>query len=348
MPHTAQSLPRRLLTWTASLYALAMVVYLVLRLVFGDGFWWLSLLNSFAHLLFMPLVPLLALVALVRSRIAALRLLPLAVIGGLWFGPYLLPKSQAAQTGASLRVLTFNVWGNNHNLRPIEDWIRESQADVVLLQEVSPAYARNELTHLLDMYPYQSSQDDPTRWGGNMILSRYPILAQEQFDLQTPNSPIPLRVLVDVEGTPVALYNVHLAWPVSEPRLELPFNNLYMRVVLGFDDSARNQQITHLIEHLQNERYPYVVAGDFNTSASSATYQQLAAVMHDSFREAGSGLGTSWPVSGSRGLPALVPPLIRIDYIWHSDDFRAITARRGPRLTSDHLPVLATLELAQP
>jgi endonuclease/exonuclease/phosphatase family metal-dependent hydrolase len=141
------------------------------------------------------------------------------------------------------------------------------------------------------------------------------------------------------------VYNIHLAWPVSKPRLPLPFENLYLRVALGYDDSARNQQITYLIEHLQNEPYPYIVAGDFNTSASSATYQRLATVMHDSFREAGSGLGESWPVSASRGLPALVPPLIRIDYIWHSDHFRAITAQRGPRLTSDHLPVQATLEL---
>lgn len=342
---TAPSFPRRLLTWAASLYALVMVVYLVLRLVFGDGFWWLSLLNTFAHFLFLPLMPLLALVALVRSRIAALRLLPLAVIGGVWFGPYLLPKAQSSEVGITLRVLTFNVWGNNHDLRPIEAWIRESQADVVLLQEVSPAYAHSELRHLLDLYPYQSGHSDPTRWGGNLTLSRYPIMAEEQFDLQASNAPIPQRLLLDVEGSPVAVYNVHLAWPVSDPRLPLPVDNLYLRVLLGYDDSTRNRQITNLIEHLQNEPYPYIVAGDFNTSASSVTYQRLAAVMVDSFSEVGVGLGATWPVSASRGLPTLVPPLIRIDYIWHSHHFQTITAKRGPHLTSDHLPLLATLNL---
>jgi hypothetical protein len=158
---TAPSFPRRLLTAAAGLYALAMVVYLVLRLVFGDGFWWLSLLNTFAHLLFLPLVPLLALVTLVRSRIAALRLLPLAVIGGVWFGPYLVSRTQATQTGTTLRVLTFNVWGNNHDLRPIEAWIRQSQADVVLLQEVSPVYAQNELARLLDITHINPARKTP-------------------------------------------------------------------------------------------------------------------------------------------------------------------------------------------
>lgn len=67
--------------------------------------------------------------------------------------------------------------------------------------------------------------------------------------------------------------------------------------------------------------------------------------MNDSFREAGVGLGTSWPVSRMRGLPWFIPPLIRIDYIWHSDHFRAVMAQQGPERGSDHLPVLATLAM---
>lgn len=346
MLHRVSSFLHRLPALAASLYALAMAVYLALRLLFGDGFWWLSLLNTFAHLLFLPLLPLLALAALARSRAGTLRLLPLAVVGGMWFAPYFLPKAQNESSGIRLQTVSFNVWGHNHDLSQIEAWIRATNADIVLLQEISPAYAQAELPHLRDLYPYQSSQSDPSRWGGNITLSRYPILTEDYIDLQTPETPPPLRVVLDVEGYSVAVYNVHLAWPARQhPRLSLPISSFYLKVALGFDDRARNQQITHLIEHLQNEPYPYIVAGDFNMSASSATYQRLAAAMQDSFREVGSGLGTSWPVSSARGLPAFVPPLIRIDYIWHSAHFRALTAQAGPRLGSDHLPVLAGLEL---
>ncbi|MCZ2094787.1 MAG: hypothetical protein LC121_00665 [Anaerolineae bacterium] len=71
----------------------------------------------------------------------------------------------------------------------------------------------------------------------------------------------------------------------------------------------------------------------------------LAAVMRDSFREAGYGLGTSWPAAQAFGIPPLIPPLVRIDYIWHSDEFRTLAAAQGPYLGSDHLPLYATLAL---
>ncbi|HEX2908133.1 MAG TPA: endonuclease/exonuclease/phosphatase family protein [Phototrophicaceae bacterium] len=326
-------------------YVVLLVLYLALRLLFGDGFWWLSLLNTFAHLLFLPLLVLLPLALLIRARGAALRLLPLIVVAGLWFVPAYLPKTVLA-ANPTLKVLTFNVWRHNHDLHQIEGWVRQTQADIVMLQEISPTYATDTLPGLLDIYPYQSSQADNTRWGGNIILSRYPILSQDYIDLQTPDNPSPLRLVLDVDGEAVAVYNVHLAWPSRQtPRLSLPWDNFGLRVLLGFDDRIRNQQIQHLVDHLKTEPHPFIIAGDFNASSSSATYQPLATVMRDSFHEVGVGFGGTWPVSQVRGLLEIVPPLIRIDYIWHSDQFRALDAQRGPELGSDHLPLLVTLAL---
>jgi endonuclease/exonuclease/phosphatase (EEP) superfamily protein YafD len=341
-----QQRAKQLFVIVCSVYTLALVVYLLLRLAFGDSFWWLSLLNTFAHLLFLPLVGLLPLALVLRARGAALRLLPLLVLAGLWFVPAYLPKPVAAASGPTLRVLTFNVWGHNHDLRQVEGWVRQTRADIVTLQEISPAYATDALPGLLDIYPYQSSQADNTRWGGNIILSRYPILSQEYIDLQTPDNPAPLRLVLDVDGEAVAVYNVHLAWPSRQtPRLLLPWDNFFLRVVLGFDDRVRNRQISHLVDHLKTEPYLFIIAGDFNTSSSSATYQQLATVMHDSFHEVGVGFGGTWPVSQVRGLLEIVPPLIRIDYVWYSPQFRALDATLGPEMGSDHLPLLVTLAL---
>ncbi len=329
-------------------YIIMLTAYLLLRLAFGDRFWWLSLLNTFAHLLFLPLVLLLPLAILLRARGSVFRLLPLALVGGLWITPYYLPKAAPAPNGQTLRVLTFNVWGRNHDLRHVEAWLRQEQPDIAVLQEISPAYAVDHLPSLLDLYPYQSTQPDSPRWGGNITLSRFPVISMEFVDLHVPNEAAPLRIVVEVNGDQIAIYNVHLAWPVRQsPRLPLPpaLNSFYLRVALGFDDRARNQQVQALLAHLQNEPLPYIVAGDFNTSDQSATYQQLAAAMTDSFREAGQGWRGSWPVSSARGLPSLLPPLIRIDYIWHSEQFDTLAAARGPALGSDHLPMLATLML---
>jgi endonuclease/exonuclease/phosphatase family metal-dependent hydrolase len=122
-------------------------------------------------------------------------------------------------------------------------------------------------------------------------------------------------------------------------------NNFYARAVLGYSDKLRNAQINSLLDHLKVEPYPYIVAGDFNTSDQTPTYNLLASHLHDSFREGGTGLGASWPVSSARGLPGFIPPLIRIDYIWHSDSFQTISAQQGPPLGSDHLALTATLAL---
>lgn len=329
------------------IYLLLFGAYLALRGLFGDSLWWLSFINTFAYVLLLPLVILLPLALLSQTPQTLVRLLPVMAVGGVWFAPYYLPKAPAAAGGVPLRVVTANVWGNNHDLSTIEDWVRSTDADLVLLQEISPAHAQANLPGLLDAYPYQANQADLSRWGSNTTLSRYPIVETSEVDLGVANQPELVRVVVDIQGQRIAVYNVHLAWPGGDSRVPLParIQNPYLHMALGFNDRPRNQQIEQLLRHLQDEPYPYIVAGDFNTSDHSVIYGQIAVQMKDSFREAGNGLGKSWPVSRTRGLPGIIPPLVRIDYIWHSDAFQTLQAEIGPAIGSDHLPVLATLEL---
>jgi endonuclease/exonuclease/phosphatase family metal-dependent hydrolase len=338
----------RVIGWGINLYLLAIAGYVIARLLLGDRFWMLSLVNTFAYLIFVPLIPLLVIGLLLRQPRPTLRLLPVMALGGLWFAPYL-PRPVQAAAGPTLTVLTQNVWGNNHDLARFEDWLRGSGADVLLLQEISPAYATEGLPRLTDIYPHQAAQPDDSRWGGNLILSRYPIIEMRYIELNIPNNPSPVRAVIEVDGQRIALYNVHMAWPGhKEPRLRPPFgisDNFAMRVALAYDDRIRNRQIANLLDHLRAEPLPFIIGGDFNTSDQTPTYQQLTSVMRDSFREAGGGAGMSWPVSAARGMPAWIPPLIRIDYIFHSDSLRAVQAQQMPPLGSDHLGLVAVLEL---
>lgn len=339
---------RRLLGFGVNIYLALLAIYLLLRGLFGDGFWWLSLLNTFAYAWFTPLAVLMPLALVLRHKQAAWRLMPVLALGGLWYAPYYLRRPVDVPAGKVISVVAANVWGHNHDLSRVENWLRTADADLAILQEISPSYTTTTLPGLLDMYPYQASAMDDHRWGGNITLSRYPILSREYVDLGLPKATFPLRVVIDVQGQPVAVYNIHLAWPGGTPRLPLPrrLQTVYMQVLLGFDDDMRNQEIQRLLQHLETEPYPYIVAGDFNTSDQSATYGQIAVHMTDSFKAVGTGFAGSWPVSTARGLPGFLPPLIRIDYIWHSAAFRALDAHIGPAIGSDHLPVRATLTLS--
>jgi endonuclease/exonuclease/phosphatase (EEP) superfamily protein YafD len=90
---------------------------------------------------------------------------------------------------------------------------------------------------------------------------------------------------------------------------------------------------------------PSLLVGDFNKTPFSLLYQRLRRHgLLDAFQEVGCGFGFTFPVFG-RFLRLPLPPLVRIDYIWHTPDLRAIRCRTGPDGGSDHLPLRAELEL---
>lgn len=338
---------RALISLIAGVYTLGLLIFLLLRLVFGDSLWWLAFFGNFTPFYFAALIVLLPLALLARAKRGVLLMLPFALVGAVWFGRLYLPKASAvADDVPTLRVVSFNVWGDNADLSTIESWLTDQQADLVLTQETPPQWADYDVPALDSVYPYNAVQASALRYWGNGTWSRYPIVSTENFDLEGDGTPTQSRIVVELEGQQIAVYNVHLYMPSGEmPQITLPINNAYLNTVLRYDETARNGQITRLIERLKIEPLPYIVAGDFNMSDQSGMYSDLAAVMGDSFREAGIGLGASWPAVRALGLPSIIPPLVRIDYIWHSDDFRAVDAAVGPYLGSDHLPVLASLAL---
>ncbi|MEO8611759.1 MAG: endonuclease/exonuclease/phosphatase family protein [Chloroflexota bacterium] len=330
----------------ASAYILLLLGYLILRLAFGDSLWWLALLNAMAHLGFLPLIVLFPLALLIDRR-TAFRLMPLMLIAGLWFGPYFLPKLIPETTNSTLRMLTFNVWGDNPRMGDVEAWIRDSNADLVLLQEIPETYSENGFSNLLDVYPYQFVQSLEMRTWGNAILSRIPFAETENFDLEGDGTPSHQRVTFDWQRTTIALYNIHLLIPIGDQaHFSTPIDNPFLHLALKYDDAPRDAEIGRLSERIDAEPLPFLMGGDFNTSDQSVIYQQLAAHRRDSFREVGRGFGASWPLAVNGEFPAFIPPLLRMDYIWHSDSFQTVSAQQGPPLGSDHLALLATLALS--
>jgi endonuclease/exonuclease/phosphatase (EEP) superfamily protein YafD len=336
---------RRGFTFAASAYIVLLVGYLVLRITIGDGVWWLAFLNAFAHFLFMPLIVIFPLAILLDKR-SAFRLMPLVLVAGLWFVPYFSAKAIEETVDPTLRIMTFNIWGDNPHMADVEAWIRDNGADVVLLQEIPESYSEHGFPTLLDVYPYQFVQPLAMRMWGNAILSRVPFGETENFSLDGSGLPTDQRVTVDWNGAQIAVYNIHLLMPMGdEAHFSTPINNPFLHLALKYDDSLRDAEIARLVERLDAEKLPFVMGGDFNMSDQSMVYWELAARGRDSFREVSSSFGASWPVPVGGELPTIIPPLIRIDYIWHSDTFRAIEAQQGPPLGSDHLALRATLAL---
>lgn len=331
-------------------YAVALLAFLVLRGAIGDSTWWMSFLNTFALWMFAPLAVLLPLAIVVGARRGTLLLLPFAAFALLIYAPYFLPRAHAAlpEETTALRVVTFNVWGGNSahaestGFAAIGDWLRTLDADIILLQEVplSQRTRPDGIFGLGDLYPQQiyAETDQWTR----AMLSRLPVIesTNNAGDITVAHFQ---RMVVELGGRQIAIYNVHNGIPFREtPRIALPMTSYFINFALRYDPTWRDTQLRALLDALATEPLPFIVGGDFNMSDGSMIYQQLAARMTDSFRSAGWGFGTSWRADvESRGLP----PLLRIDYIWHSDDFVSVQSEQGPFLGSDHLPLLSDISL---
>jgi len=66
---------------------------------------------------------------------------------------------------------------------------------------------------------------------------------------------------------------------------------------------------------------PVILGGDFNAPADSGVFSRLKPHFRDSFSAAGIGLGNTIIES---------LPLLRIDQIWISNHFKAVSVRSGP------------------
>lgn len=327
----------------ASIYAVGLILYLLLRFLFRDRFPLLALLNNFTPWYFLPLGVFLPLALLLRDQWLIVLMLVLTAIAVLWFGLYYLPKRAIkASERPLLRVLTFNIWGNNPCKPEIGTWLREINADVVFLQEIPKSFILNELPRLLDIYPDQFGPIAEGEWWSSVTLSRYPVVSAE--DLLTWDIGVPglHKVVIDVDGQLISTYNVHMALPFKLRGARGAFAAINR--ALHYDERERRRKIGQMLDFLRAERNPYIVAGDFNMSCYSALYRNIAKLAVDSFREVGKGFGMTWPISVADHQFGIHLLLLRIDYIWHSPDLRATEITRLPGFGSDHLPLLATIQ----
>ncbi|HYE76937.1 MAG TPA: endonuclease/exonuclease/phosphatase family protein, partial [bacterium] len=200
--------------------------------------------------------------------------------------------------------------------------IRNSGADIIALQEVSDDAVEVLHDHLRDRYPYRVLY--PKGVAGTGLLSRYPLLEAEVTEL-TPGT-YNTRAVVDVGGVPITVISAHPPAPITS------FNRRYTR--------RGRREIQRLLGLVRDAPGPVLLMGDFNHADQSRDYRLMpAAGLQDAFREAGWGLGPTWPCR-IRYLGRSLP-LVRIDYIWTTPHFHIRRCWVGPPGNSDHAPVIA-------
>lgn len=260
-------------------------------------------------------VPILAIAALVRrSAIAGVALLVPAVVWGLMFGDLLIP-GKGGGGAYDLRVLSHNVDAANPNPKATAQDLIAADADVMALEEITPADMKVYKAQFAKKYPYEVSRDTVALW------SKYPVAQSASVDVGFKWTRA-LRAEVSTPEGKVAVYVAHLA---------------SVRVgTSGFTSDQRNDTIKALGRQIADEKLAgVVVMGDFNGTANDRSLAPLTAGLRSAQGAAGQGFGFTWPAKF---------PMARIDHIM----VRGVTPTKAWVMKptgSDHRPVVAELRI---
>ncbi len=328
-PH--RSFPARLVLAAINLYGVGVVLYLLLRLLTGEALWPVALANAFTPWLLMPGFAVLITAALLRDRLTGgIGAIPVLAFVWLYGGLLIPPAGVASAEGhARLRVMVYNVAYHSTDPDLLIETVLNQHADIVGFNELGAGQADFLDAALADTYPYRIFYPGGVR--GKGLVSQYPIV--EDSGLLSFNTVMThLFTTIDVNGQPVRLLIAHPPRPV----LRGGFYHYPAGVMADFE---------RLIAEATTGG-PAILMGDFNSTDQTTQYNMVVdAGLSDSFREAGWGLGLTYPQRRLQAGSINLPRAVRIDYIFHTDDFTAIHAWVGPDGGSDHRPILAELTL---
>jgi vancomycin resistance protein VanJ len=335
MTQSRTSWLKQIVSGSVLLYAVLVIGWYLAHRLVGDSFWLLALINAFAVYLFAPLPLVALLTALAWRRLTRLALLIATLLFLGLFGGDLMPPSPVAHAGTegpALTVMTYNVLFTTADATPVAATITSAAPDLVAFQELTPLLAQQLEQEIGTRYPYRTPMHADCH-AEVAIWSRYPLQVE---DVDKDVLCRVCSVVVGLGGRAARVVNVH-AWPyiaLDRESVERSFR-------------WRQEQVESVLDMAEGQPEPLVLLGDLNSTPTHEVYLTLSTHLVDTFREAGWGLGHTFPATGGHfwGLP-YPSRLVRIDYIFHSDEWKAEAAWVGEwDGSSDHHPVVAQLRL---
>jgi endonuclease/exonuclease/phosphatase (EEP) superfamily protein YafD len=327
-----QALLKKTLANIVALYGAIVSLLWLLQWRVDEKIIGIGVAKSLLYLLLLPSLLLLPIALVMRRLWHALILLPSVVAFFISFGVYLLPRTKVAPPDLpNFRLLTFNLESPDEAAAAaLVKIIAATDADIVAVQELTPAGAAAFEAHLREAYPHQALHPHPD-YAGQGVLSRFAIEADDYWRYEElPGALGYQRVQIQIAGHPVVLYNVHPAPPVTYKQ--------YLNA------AAHRTSLDNLLENVAQETpHPVLMAGDFNMTDHFHSYRRITAHYTDAFRAVGKvGFGFTFPNKPDVPLPAL----LRLDYIFYDPAFTGIRAQVWPDSgPADHAPVLAHLAI---
>ena len=240
-------------------------------------------------------------------------------------GPTALPTIGECIAPRRFSVLTFNIHGGRTDrgldLAAVIAEIRQTGADVVLLQEVDRHLARTGflnqpavLAEALGMAVYYEANVR-----SNAILTRFPVVEWSSTALPRWPGKEERRLVhasVVVEGQVVHVFNTHLDHTSVALRL------------------AQIRAVNRVMERFADA--PMILGGDLNAIPGGSVLTALRSDVRDAWPGEGKGPGNTVPAHDPRR---------RIDYLLHNSWLSTHAARVLPTRASDHAALRIAFDL---
>ena len=266
-----------------------------------------------------------------------------------------------------IKVMSYNVrlfdlydWSHNTGTRTkMFELINDENPDIMCLQEFFTHDSSKQFNNLDTLLKFQKAKNTQIEYTnrsgttnhlGAAIFSSYPIVAKGKITFDTKTNNMCIYSDIKINNDTIRVYNVHLQSiqfdyddykfvddiinnKETETKELEKSKNILKRMKRAF--VKRSKQTELVAENISKSPYPVIVCGDFNDPPASYAYHTISKNLSDAFVESGKGFGRSYVGKF---------PSFRIDYILHSNQYKAYEFRTIREELSDHFPVCCYLE----
>lgn len=223
--------------------------------------------------------------------------------------------------------------------------------DILCLEEYAEGweFGRDSIKKQFNTLPYSCFDGKGNKLVDMAIFSRYPIKRYcfGQFpesnygfiyaDVAIDSTRVIRVIAVHFESTGVTNVKQDVAY-AEKTNQKYSRTEMFTRLTdkLQFSSGLRGKQVDIICNMVKKSPYPVLLMGDFNDTPNSYAYVNCSRILIDTFRESGHGYAYSY---------RHFKKLFRIDYIFHSADFKGTNYFSPDGPWSDHNAVIAECQL---
>ena len=232
-----------------------------------------------------------------------------------------LAAPMSAPARQTVKIVQLNLWSKNVDPKATAAWIARQNADVVVLEEVIDGPS---------IVPYYLHRAYPYRAPGAVRFDTTTVILSKTRPVDAGAYPSPdtfgrhsgAWAAFGRGADAYTVVGIHAPWP-APPGVQQSLSALLATRLRGFD------------------RDSLILAGDFNATPWSFSLRRQDALLGLSRRTHAL---FSWSVRPYSRYKIWTPvPLMPIDHVFAGPAWKTVTVETGPKLGSDHLPVVVIL-----